>query len=211
MDLIELKREQLRLAPKIVLRDGFSNLKTIGGISCAAAGKNIIACVVICEYPSMKLLETTFYELADPLPYQYSYEAYREMPAMIEAFNRLNQEPDLVLVDGTGILHPRKIGIASHIGLALNVPTIGMTDKLLLGREEKGKIILYNDIVGFEITTREHSLPLYVSPGHLVGLGTVLDVIQKMIQYPHKMPEPVHLAHKLAKKRVKGELSAKDE
>jgi len=137
------------------------------------------------------------------LPYRPGFQAYREMPAMIEAFNSLEQEPDLILVSGTGVAHPRKLGIASHLGLALNKPTIGVTQKLVFGNVDKGKIMLYNDIVGFEIITREHANPVYVSPGHLVSLGSTLDTVSKIIKFPHKMPEPLHLAHKFARKKVK--------
>ena len=89
MDLIELKKEQLKLAAKIVLRDSSPTLKTIGGIDCVAQGNELIAAVVVCEFPSMKVLETKTYVLADPFRYVPGFQAYREMPAMIEAYNQL--------------------------------------------------------------------------------------------------------------------------
>ena len=203
MDVVELKREQLKLASKIVLRDGFPSTKTIAGVDCIPVQDKLLACIVVCEFPSLKILEKKTYLLHDPLPYREGFQAYREMPAMIEAYNKLDQEPDLILVNGHGIVHPRKIGLASHLGLALNKPTIGVGESLSVGRVEKGKIILYNEIVGFEIKTREFSKPVYVSPGHLVSLGTVLNILPQTIQYPHKMPEPLHMAHKIGKKKVK--------
>ena len=201
MDLLELKKEQVKLAPKVVLRDGFTSVKTIGGMACQQAGNKLIGCVVVCEYPSLKFIEKKTYVLANPLPYHPGYTAYREMPALMEAYNQLEEEPDVILVQGEGVLHPRRIGIAAHIGLALNKPTIGVQDALLLGKVEKGKIIAFNEIMGFEIKTREHSNPVYVSPGHLVSLGAVLQIITGAICYPHKMPEPIHIAHKIAKKK----------
>lgn len=206
MDLAELKKEQLKLAAKIVLRDSSPTLKTIGGIDCVASGNELIACVVVCEFPSLKLLETKTYILADPFRYVPGFQAYREMPAMIEAYNQLELEPDLLLVSGAGIAHPRKIGLASHLGLILNKATIGITESLIVGKVQQGKIILDNEIVGFEITTREHSNAIYVSPGHLVSLGMTLNVIPQLIYYPHKMPEPLHIAHKVARKKGKGEV-----
>ena len=205
MDLLELKKEQLKLAPKIVLKDNFTRIKTIGGIDCVAVGQKLLACVVICEFPSLKILEAKTYCLDNPLPYRPAFEAYREMPAMIEAYNQVQQEPDVLLVDGAGILHPRRLGLASHLGLALNRATIGVSDSLPIGRVEKGKIFLGTDVVGFEITTREFSNPIYVSPGHLVSLGTVLNLIGQLIRQPHKLPEPLYLAHKMAKRKVKME------
>lgn len=205
MDLVELKKEQMKLAAKIVLRDGFTTVKTLGGIDCIAHGNELIAAVVVCGFPSMKLLEAKTYSLADPFRYVPGFQAYREMPAMIEAYNQLEQEPDLLIVSGAGIAHPRRIGIAAHLGLALNKATIGVAETLLVGQVQQGKIMFENEIAGFEIRTREHSNPIYVSPGHLVSLGSVLHIIPQTIQYPHKMPEPLHLAHKVARKKGKGE------
>lgn len=206
MDLVELKKEQLKLAAKITLRDSSTTLKTIGGIDCVTSGNELIACVVICEFPSLKLLEIKTYVIADPFRYVPGFQAYREMPAMIEAYNQLELEPDVLLVSGAGIAHPRKIGLASHLGLILNRATIGVTEKLIVGKVQQGKIIFENEIVGFEITTREHSNAIYVSPGHLVSLGMTLNIIPQMIQYPHKMPEPLHIAHKEARKKGKKEM-----
>lgn len=203
MDVVELKKEQLKLASKIVLRDGFPSIKTIAGVDCISVQDKLLACIVVCEFPSLRIIEKKTYLLNDALPYREGFQDYREMPAIIEAYNKLDQEPDVILVNGNGIVHPRKIGLASHLGLALNKATIGVAESLSLGRVEKGKIILYNEIMGFEIKTREFSKPVYVSPGHLVSLGSVLNVIPQTIQYPHKMPEPLHLAHKIGKKKVK--------
>jgi deoxyribonuclease V len=200
MDVLELKKEQLKLAPKIILSDGFTKLKTIAGIDCIVRGNKLLAGVIVCDYPSFKIKEKKTYLLADPLPYIPGFLAYREMPAMIEAYNLLEEEPDLILVDGPGIAHPRRLGIASHLGLALNKPTIGVTNKLTFGTLRDGKLWSNQEILGFEIKTREHSNPIYVSPGHLVSLGTALRIISETICLPHKMPEPLHLTHKLVKR-----------
>ncbi len=211
MDLLELKKEQRKLAAKISLQDGVSRPKTLGGIDCVSVGEKLLACVVVCEFPSLTLLEWKTYLLEAPLPYVPGFQAYREMPAMLEAYNLLEQEPDILLVSGAGIAHPRKLGLASHLGLALNKPTIGITESLLVGKVELGKIILTNEIVGFEIKTREHAKAIYVSPGHLVSLGMALNLISKTIRFPHKMPEPLHLAHKLGRKMAKGGRNEKEE
>jgi len=203
MDLFELKKEQYKLAQKIQLHDLFNKPKTIAGAACIQVKDKILACIVVCEFPSMKILENSTYLLHNPLPYRQDFSAYREMPALIEAYNKLNQEPDLLLVEGEGILHPRKIGLASHLGLALNKSTIGIQDKLTLGYLEHGKITLNQEIVGFEIKSREHSNPIYISPGHLITLGSTLNIIPQTIHYPHKLPEPIHLAHKIARKKSK--------
>jgi len=203
MDLHELKKEQLKLAPRIILKDSFIKPKTIGAVDCVLVGSKLLACVVVCDFPSFEVKEKKTFVLPDPLPYKPGFAAYRELPAIVEAFNMLEEEPDLLLIKGHGIIHPRKFGIAAHLGLVLNLPTIGVTEKLLIGTVEKGKVFLKDEIAGFEIKTKEHANPLYVSPGHQVAIGTVLNLIPKMIKYPHKLPEPLHLAHKIAKKKAK--------
>jgi len=203
MEIFELKKEQTKLAGRIILRDGFDKVRIIAGAECIAVGNKILASVVVCEFPSFKVLEHQTYLLSDPLPYHPEYVAYREMPALVEAYNKIELEPDVILVSGSGINHPRKIGIASHLGLILNKSTIGITDKLELGRVEHGKIMIGLDLAGFEIKTREHANPIYVSPGHLITPGAALELVSKSIVYPHKMPEPLHLAHKLGKKKSK--------
>jgi len=203
MDPFELKKEQHKLASKVELKDLVTKPKTIGGADCVVVGNKVLAAVVVLEFPSMKLLEKQTAVLYDPLPYHPGFLAYREMPAMIEAFNKLEQEPDVLLVDGSGILHPRRLGIASHLGLALNKPTIGLTKKLIDGKIENSKIYLNKELAGFEIKTKEHAKALYVSPGHLVSLGSCLRIVQQSIKLPHKLPEPLHVAHKVAKKKIK--------
>jgi deoxyribonuclease V len=203
MDTFELKREQNRLARKIQLQDGCNQVKTIAGVECVVKESNILASVVVCEFPSLKIIEKKTYNLPNPLPYKAGFQAYREMPAIIEAYNQLDEEPDVIMVNGLGINHPRKLGMASHLGLALNKPTIGVTQKLPFGKIENGKIINHNEHVGFEVKTREHANPVYVAPGHLITFGSCLSIISKTIQFPHKMPEPIHIARKVAKKKVK--------
>jgi len=203
MDTFELKREQLKLAKKIELRDGFEKVKLIAGADCYPQDNKIVASVVVCEFPSMKVIEKKVYTLYDPLPYLPGFLAYQEMPAIIEAFNMLENEPDLVLVSGSGIAHIRKIGMAAHLGLILNKPTIGITQKLAVGKIEKNRIIFENEIVGFEIRSREHANPIYISPGNLITLGSALKIATDSLFYPHKMPEPLHLARKFAKKEGK--------
>lgn len=203
MDSYELKKEQLKLAPKVVLNDNLARIKTIGAAECMQVKDKLLACVIVCQFPSFEILEKQTYLLHNPLPYKQGFLAYREMPAIIEAYNQLEQEPDILLLEGPGILHPRKIGLASHLGLILNKPTIGVTQKLILGNVEKGKVMVNGDVLGFEIKTREHANSIYVSPGHLVSLGTVINLISQTIKHPHKMPEPLHLARKIIKKKVK--------
>jgi len=197
---MELKREQMKLAHRVSLQDKFAQIKTVGGAECQPLGNKLLACLVVCEYPSFLIKEEKTYLLDLPLPYVPGFTTFREMPALLEAFNQLEEEPDLLLVKGEGILHPRRLGLASHLGLALNVSTIGVQDKLNFGTVQEGNIIVQGEVLGFECKTKEHSNPLFVSPGHNISAQTMLDLVRKMIVYPHKLPEPLHLAHKLGRK-----------
>ena len=203
MDLLELKKEQVKLSYRINLRDSFTDIKTIGAAECQVLGTKLLATVVVCEFPSFTIKEKKTYVLNNPLPYKLGFVAYREMPAIVEAFNQLDEEPDILLVKGEGVLHPRRLGIASHLGLELNIPTIGVQDTLTFGSLEDGKILLDNQVLGFEIKTKEFSNPLFVSPGHNVSVETVLKIVPKTIMPPHKLPEPLHLAHKLGRKMTR--------
>jgi deoxyribonuclease V len=203
MDCFELKREQTKLAPKIVLQDDFSKLQTVAGVACVPIGDKLLAYVVVLDMRTLQIKEKQSCVLDNPLPYRQGFLAYREMPAIIEAYNKLEEEPDMILVAASGILHPRRLGMASHLGLALNKATIGFTLKPMLGNVEQGKVMANGEFLGFEVKTREHANPLYVSPGHFVSFGTALRITEKTIVPPHKMPEPLHIAHKLAKRKVK--------
>ncbi len=201
MDTFELKREQRKLAYKVILRDNFDRIETIGGITCVSSGKNILATVVVLN-KQLELLEKQSYLFENSLSYKLGFEGFREVPAMIEAVNLLEKEPDVLLVSGEGVLHPR-LGVASHLGFSLNIPTIGVSEKLVTGKVENGKVFVSGEIKGFEVTTKEFARPVYISPGHLISLGSCLDLVRKTLKQPHKLPEPLHIAQRVAKKKVK--------
>ena len=203
MKIDELKQEQLKLSQKIILKDNFKKIQTIGGIDQVYQAHEVISCVVVCDVKTMKIIEKQTAKAKAPIPYIPGLLAYREMPAAIEAYNKLETKPDVLIVDGHGIAHPRRFGFASHLGLALNIPSIGLAGSLVIGKVEKGKIFIEKEMVGFEFRSKEHARPLYVSPGHLISLGTALKVVADSIKPPHKLPEPLHLAHKFAKKELK--------
>lgn len=196
-----MKQEQLKLSGKIELIDRFSKVETIAGFDQTYNGNNVISCVVILD-KNMKVIEKKCATTKVSVKYKAGYLAYREMPAMVKAYSMIENEPDIVLVDGQGITHPRRFGIASHFGLAINKPVIGVS-KNLYGKVKEGKIFIEDELRGFELVTREHAKPIYVSPGHMVTPGSAIRIVQKCIRAPHKMPEPLHIAHRLARKELK--------
>ena len=205
MDIEKLKKEQSKLAKKVVLKDEFSELKLIGGCDQTFIGNKVISCVVVLDYDTLEVVESAHAVVKAVMPYVAGFLGYREGPAIVEAFNKLKKKPDVLLCDFNGILHPRLFGAASHVGLMLNVPTVGVAKSLSFGSIMGEKIVVGTKQVGTKVVTREYSRPIYVSPGHKISLKSAVEIVKKCLNYPHKLPEPIHYAHKYAKKLQKEE------
>ena len=212
VDLDKLKEEQLKLAKKVILKDDFEKLELIGGVDQSFYKDEVISAIVVCDCKTMEVKEKVFAVVKAKVPYISGFMAYREGPAISEAYAKLQNKPDIMIVDGNGILHPRKIGIASHIGILLDQAAIGVAKQLLLGEVKNSKVYVDKEIRAELITTREHSKPIYVSPGHKITLKTSVEVVKSCIKFPHKLPEPLHLAHRYANEirenLEKGEIKA---
>ena len=210
VDFTKLKEEQLKLAKKVVTKDSFEKLELIGGADCAFNQDNVIAAIVVCDYKTMEVKEKVFAVAKAKVPYLQGFLAYREGPAISEAYAKIENKPDVMIIDGNGILHPRRIGLASHIGVLLDIVTIGIAKQLLVG-EVKGNVVYVDKEARAEmVVTREHSKPIYVSPGHKISLKTSVEVVKGCMRFPHKLPEPLQLAHRYAneirEKIAKGEI-----
>lgn len=209
VNLEKLKEEQIKLARKVVLKESFTEAETIAGADCAFYSNKIVAAIVVCD-KEMKILEKQHSIMDVKLPYIPGFLFYREGPAIADAYSKLEKKPDVLVVDGNGILHPLRIGIASQLGVLLDQTTIGIAKNLLLGeKDEQGRILVGNEIRGMEMKTREYSRPLYISPGHKISIEKSVEIAKGYIRPPHKLPEPLHLAHRLANK-IKDELMAKN-
>ena len=203
MNIKKLKEEQLKLAKKVVVKDDFSEINTIGGCDIAYTKENMIAIVVVLDYKTLKLIEAKHVITQPRMPYIPTFLSYREAPAVIEAFNLLENKPDILMCDANGILHPRRIGCASHIGLLLDLPTIGVAKKLLCGEVKEDKVFFEDEQRAFILRTKQHAKPLYISPGHKISLKTSLEVVKHCIKEGSKLPEPINLAHKFTIKLKK--------
>jgi len=201
----ELKKEQNKLAKKIVLKKDFGKIKLIAGVDQTYVNKKIISAIVVLDYETMKIVEQKYAVLDEKFPYLSGFLVYREGPAIIEAFSKLENKPDILIIEASGALHPRRIGMTSHVGLLIDTSTIGITKSLLCGEIKENKIIFNNEILGEVLTTKEHGNPIYVSPGHKITLEKSVEIVKKLIVPPHKMPEPLHLAHRYSR-RIKEKL-----
>ncbi len=207
-----LRREQLTLQKEGIITDhpSLSKISLVAGcdVSYFADG-DACAGITVLRVPSLTLIEFVFTIFTPIIDYVPTFLAYREAPGLVEAYKKLQNEPDLILVDGNGILHPYKIGIASHLGLTLNTPTIGVAKQLLLGKVDEqllfdGKIspIMYkNQELGIAMSTNPKYKPIYVSPGHLISLQTASSLVSRYTK--QRIPEPIRLADKLTRDKVR--------
>lgn len=160
------------------------------------------AAVVVVEVPGFALIERVGVAGPAQFPYIPGLLSFRELPSVLDAFARLKSRPDVVMCDGQGIAHPRRLGIASHLGLWLGLPTIGCAKSRLCGRYEepgplrgdRSPLIDRGEVVGSVLRTRDRVSPLYVSPGHLCDLeGAVEVVLATSVKY--RLPVPARMAH----------------
>ena len=210
IDFNKLDAEQLKLSKQVIKKDDFDEIRLIAGCNTLSFQNKIIAAVSVLD-ENMNLVEEEYVIKKVTFPYIPSYLAYRELTALHECFKKLQEKADLYFINGNGILHPRYFGLASHFGVSINMPTIGVASELLCGQVNAGKnaekVYANNKIIGETLQTKEGAKPVYVSIGHKISLKTSVKFVKKTTRDPHKLPEPLVKAHKYAsniKKEVFG-------
>ena len=200
----DLRDSQRAIAKQAILDDQMpiDSIKKICGFDCAQKGKDLVCAAVVVEYPSMKILE--YQTLTKPAPMNYipGFLAFREGPLMLELYYKLEQDPDVLMVDGHGVAHPAGCGLATYIGVELGKPTIGVANSLLVGDIDGQKILIGGHLVGHIVKTKEHAKDVYVTAGHLITADTAAELVRLSVRLPHKLPEPLHLAHRFADKEA---------
>lgn len=204
---IALQRE---LAPRLIREDRLGEVGLIAGVDIGFEQDGAItrAAVVVLEWPSLVPVEQVVYREPTRMPYIPGLLSFREVPAAYAAFAKLDSNPDLVMVDGQGIAHPRRLGVASHLGLWLELPTIGVAKSILCGRhdpvpESRGQwtpLRHRNEVIGVALRSREKVKPVFVSPGHRISLETSIEWVVRCLGRT-KLPEPTRLADRLASRR----------
>ena len=211
-----LRDIQRSVAKEVILEDQLpiEAIKKIGAFDCAQMGDKLICAAIVMEFPSMNVIERQYLVKRAPMPYIPGYLAFREGPLMLELYYKLENDPDLLMVDGHGVAHPSGCGIASYLGVELHKPTIGVAKTLLVG-EISGEDILMDAMrVGKTVQTRQFANPVFVTPGNLISIETAAEIVKRCVVPPHKLPEPVHVAHRCASKardRMQEEQSGKTE
>lgn len=195
---------QRKLAPRVLQLPLRGRVRYIAGADCAFIlnDSRIIACWVVWDLRTQNMIETVRDVRPVAFPYVPGLLSFREAPALLAAARRLRSEPDVFMLDGQGLAHPRRLGLACHVGLLLDRPTLGCAKSILCGRhkppeDRRGameKLVARNEVVGMAVRTRPGVKPLYISIGHRIRLGDAVRVTLSCCTR-YRLPEPTRLAH----------------
>jgi deoxyribonuclease V len=200
---------QNQLRARVVLSPITSVPLLVAGVDVGVNNDQARAAVVVLSYLELAVVETSVFETPVTFPYIPGLLSFREIPAVLCAFEKLNRVPDLVIVDGQGLAHPRRFGIASHLGVILDLPTIGCAKSRLVGTHDYpggpagSRVNLWHagEIIGAVIRSKERTNPLYVSVGHKVDLDTAVQYVLACCR-GYRLPETSRLAHMAASGEV---------
>ncbi len=208
--IAEAKEIQEQLRHKVITSDQLGEIKYVAGVDTGFEDKYKIskAAVVILSYPNLDLVEQAIARIPTAFPYIPGYLSFREIPAILAAFPQIKHTPNLILCDGQGLAHPRRLGLASHLGVLLDLPTIGVAKSRFIGQHdevplEKGswKPLLDGDeTIGVVLRSRTNVKPIYVSIGHKISLATAIDYVMGCLT-KYRLPETTRRADKLASRK----------
>lgn len=202
---------QEELQKEVITEDQLTEpIKYVAGVDMGFEANGTIsrAAVAVLSFPDLQLQEQSIAKRATTFPYIPGFLSFREIPAVLDALEQINTIPDIILCDGQGIAHPRRLGIASHLGVIIDMPTIGVAKSLLIGKYEevpqiKGSwqpLIHKNETIGAVLRTRPHVKPVYVSSGHRISLATAIDYVLRCTP-KYRLPETTRIADKLASRK----------
>ena len=202
--LKKLRSKQEKLSKLVKIEDSFDKITTVTGFDVAYPSNEFEECCcasVTIDYNSKEIVEErTHYQTVD-FPYIPTYLTYRELPLIQNLFKKLKIKPSILLIDGNGILHPARFGIASHIGVTLDIPTIGVAKSLLTGKVKNNIVEINGEKRGYTFfSSNKIKKPIYVSPGHKISFESSIEIVKKISKY--KIPKPLRLAHILATNSV---------
>jgi len=207
----QARQLQTQLAGQVQFIRLRKRLRLVAGLDCAFSedGGKIFAAVAVLHFPELEVVETATASMKVSFPYVPGLLSFREAPVCITAVERLKCRPDLFLVDGQGVAHPRRFGLAAHLGVFLDMPTIGCAKSRLIGEFEepaieKGTFSLLRDkgeVIGAVVRTRSGVKPVFVSVGHKCLLDDAVRMVL-LCASKYRVPEPTRLAHHLVS-RVK--------
>ncbi|BAY90997.1 MULTISPECIES: deoxyribonuclease V [unclassified Tolypothrix] len=202
---------QEKLRNQTIIEDKLpETIKYVAGVDMGFEADGTIshAAVAVLSFPDLQIVETAVARRPTSFPYIPGFLSFREIPAVLDALEKVKILPDIILCDGQGIAHPRRLGIASHLGLLIDMPTIGVAKSLLIGKydevpETKGSwqpLIHQGETIGAVLRTRTGVKPLYISSGHRISLPTAIDYVLRCTT-KYRLPETTRIADKLASSR----------
>ncbi|MCC5859061.1 MAG: deoxyribonuclease V [Ectothiorhodospiraceae bacterium] len=217
LDPAQARELQRELARRVVLRDGLGEVQRVAGVDVGFedGGATVRGAIAVLDADTLEPLEETVARRATTFPYIPGLLSFRELPAILDALDALRRPPDLVLCDGQGTAHPRRFGIACHLGVLTGLPTIGVAKSRLCGEhgpvpQDKGAWVPLrdgNEIIGGVVRTRAGVRPLYVSPGHRVSLATAVAwTLRCTTRY--RLPETTRRADRIASRRFASHLAS---
>ncbi|MGK7897413.1 MAG: deoxyribonuclease V [Xenococcus sp. (in: cyanobacteria)] len=203
----EAKVIQEELKTQVITQDCLKTINYIAGVDVGFKNNFKItqAAVAVLSFPQLELVEHAIAQIPTTFPYVPGYLSFREIPAIIPALKKLQITPDLILCDGQGLAHPRRFGLACHLGILLDLPTIGVAKSLLVGKHEevpikKGswtKLVDKKETIGIVLRSRTNVKPIYISIGHKISLETAKNYVMKSLT-KYRLPETTRWADKLA-------------
>jgi deoxyribonuclease V len=181
-------------------------------VSFDKGSDTIFAAVVVLELPHLVPVEEAAVTTVTRFPYIPGLLSFREAPAVLQAFEKIARWPDAVLLDGQGLAHPRRMGLACHVGLLLDLPTVGCAKSVLVGTYEEpapeagssSPLLDRGEIVGAALRTKDRTSPIFVSPGHKIDLESAIALVMRCVA-GHRQPEPTRQAHLLVNRLRRGE------
>lgn len=196
---------QRELADRVIRRTTFERVEVVGGVDISVRGGRARAAVVLLSYPRLELVETRTAVRPLDFPYVPGLLAFREVPSILDAFDRLEGRPDVILVDGHGLAHPRRMGIACQLGVELDLPTIGCGKSRLVGEHRapgvrrgcRTRLTHKGEVIGTVLRTRDGVKPVFVSIGHRVDLETAERTVLRCAKR-YRLPEPIRAADRAA-------------
>lgn len=207
--MLKAHRAQELMAKRIILEDKLPlKIKLVAGVDAAYANDFAVGAVAVLDYESLELLEVQTAVVQTKFPYVPTLFAFREIPVAVACIQKLQLQPDVFLVDGHGRAHPYRCGFASHLGLALGKPTVGVAKNRLVGEPkqigEKTFLTENEEVIG-ELLSIGGSKPVYVSIGHRVSLETAVKIVKHCMRET-RIPEPIRIAHQVAQEKRKAQL-----
>lgn len=199
---------QQEMRGRVRVLDDFAPVRTIAGIDVGYDPRRNIskAALVLMDIDTLAPLKSLFVTSPTPFPYIPGLLSFREAPVILKALAELGDLPDMLMIDGHGIAHPRRLGIASHIGVLTGLPAIGVAKSVLCGDcaqpgPEKGStepLMHKGERIGTALRSRENVKPVYISPGHRIGHESAIALVLRCLT-KYRLPEPTRLADKLSK------------